>query len=56
MTDILSGNTKKEYPQSDKELIRLEGKRFVQGVSYFINKIHMLLKKFRNKYVKKEKK
>jgi hypothetical protein len=39
MMDILSENKKKEYPKSVKELLRLEEKRFVQGVSYFINKI-----------------
>jgi hypothetical protein len=39
MMDILSENKKKEYPKSVTELLRLEEKRFVQGVSYFINKI-----------------
>jgi protein associated with RNAse G/E len=39
MIDILSENSKKEYPQSVTELLRLEEKRFVQGISYFINKI-----------------
>jgi hypothetical protein len=37
--DILSENSKKEYPKSVTELLRLEEKRFVQGVCYFINKI-----------------
>jgi hypothetical protein len=32
-------NRKKECPNSVTELLRLEEKRFVQGVSYFINKI-----------------
>jgi hypothetical protein len=34
---ILSGNSKKEYLKSVTELLRLEEKRFVQGVCYFIN-------------------
>jgi hypothetical protein len=38
MMAILSENKKKEYPKSVTELLRLEEKRFVQGVSYFINK------------------
>jgi hypothetical protein len=37
--DILSENSKTEYPKSVTGLLRLEGKRFVQGVCYFINKI-----------------
>jgi hypothetical protein len=37
--DILSQNSEKEYPKSVTEFLRLEGKRRVQGVSYFINKI-----------------
>jgi hypothetical protein len=36
MMDILSENSKKVYPNSGTEI--LEEKRFVQGVSYFINK------------------
>jgi hypothetical protein len=39
MRDIWSGNSKKEYAQSVIELVRPEEKRFVQGVSYFINTI-----------------
>jgi hypothetical protein len=39
MMAILSENRKKEYPKSVTELLTLEGKRFVQGISYFINKI-----------------
>jgi hypothetical protein len=39
MMDMLSENSKKEYPKSVTELLRLEEKRFVQGVCYFINKI-----------------
>jgi hypothetical protein len=38
MMGILSNN-KKEYPKSVTELLRLERKRFVQGVCYFINRI-----------------
>jgi hypothetical protein len=32
MTDILTENSKKEYPQSVTELLRLEEKRSVQGM------------------------
>jgi hypothetical protein len=39
MMDVLSENSKKEYPKSVTELLRLEGERFVQGVCCFINKI-----------------
>jgi hypothetical protein len=45
MMDILSENSKKEYPKSVIELLRLEEKRFVQGVCYFINKIPKFIKK-----------
>jgi hypothetical protein len=38
MMDILSENSKIEYPTSVTELLKLEGKRSVQGVSHFINK------------------
>jgi hypothetical protein len=38
MMDILPQNRKKEYPNTITELLRLEEKRFVQGVFYFINK------------------
>jgi hypothetical protein len=37
--DILSEYSKKEYPESVTELLRLEEKRFVQGIYYYINKI-----------------
>jgi hypothetical protein len=37
MMDILSENYKKEYPKSVTELLRLEEKRFMQGVCYFID-------------------
>jgi hypothetical protein len=39
MMDILSENRKKEYPKSVTEFLRLEEKRSVQGVCYFINRI-----------------
>jgi hypothetical protein len=43
MVTILSENRKKECPKSVTELLRLEEKRFVQGVSYFINKIPIFI-------------
>jgi hypothetical protein len=43
MIDILSENKKKEYPKSVTELLRLEEERFVQGLSYFINKIPIFI-------------
>jgi hypothetical protein len=43
MVDILSENCKKEYPKSVTELLRLEEKRFLQGVSYFIKNIPMFI-------------
>jgi hypothetical protein len=52
--DVLSENSKKEYPQSVTELLRIEEKRFVQGVCYFIkqtSKIY-LKKGKRSKYTK----
>jgi hypothetical protein len=39
MMDILLENSKKEYPKSVIELLRLEEKRFVQGICYLIIKI-----------------
>jgi hypothetical protein len=39
MRDIMSENSKKEYPTSVIELLRLEEKEFGQGVSSFINNI-----------------
>ncbi|PNF30200.1 hypothetical protein B7P43_G08428 [Cryptotermes secundus] len=39
MMGILSENSKKHYPKSVTELLRLEEKRFLQGVCYFINNI-----------------
>jgi hypothetical protein len=40
---MLSENRKKKYSKSVIELLRLEDKRFVQGVSYFINKIPIFI-------------
>jgi hypothetical protein len=40
---ILSENKKKEYPKSVAELLGIEEKRFVHGVSYFINKIPVFI-------------
>jgi hypothetical protein len=39
MRDILPENSKKEYRKSVTGLLKVEGKRLVQGVCYFINKI-----------------
>jgi hypothetical protein len=44
MMNILYENSKKEYPKTHTELLRLEEKR-VQGICYFINKIPKLIKK-----------
>jgi hypothetical protein len=41
--DILSENSKKEYPKSVTELLRIEEKRFLQGVCYFINNIPIFI-------------
>jgi hypothetical protein len=41
MMNILSENSKKEYPKSVTELLKLEEKRSVQG--YFINKIPIFI-------------
>jgi hypothetical protein len=43
MMDILSENSNKEYPKSVTELLRLEEKRFVQGICYFVNKIPVFI-------------
>jgi hypothetical protein len=52
MMDILSENSKK-IPKSVTELLRLDEKRFVQDVCFFINKIPNLFKKReRNKCTK----
>jgi hypothetical protein len=50
MMDILSENSKTEYTKSVTELLRLEEKRFVQGVCYFINNISKFIKE-RNRSV-----
>jgi hypothetical protein len=44
MIDILSENSIKEYTKSVTELLRLQEKRFVQGICYFINKIPKFIK------------
>jgi hypothetical protein len=52
--DILSENSKKEYPKSVTELLRLRRKRFVQSVCYFVNKIPKFsLKREKKKYMYK---
>jgi hypothetical protein len=43
MKDILSENCKKEYPKSVTELLRLEEKRFLQGVCYFVKNIPIFI-------------
>jgi hypothetical protein len=43
MTDILFDNSKKEYPKSVTELLRLEENKIVQVACYFINKIPKLI-------------
>jgi hypothetical protein len=50
MMDILSENSKKEYPKSVTGLLRLQKKRFVQGVSYFIYKIPKFILKYKRIY------
>jgi hypothetical protein len=47
MMDILCENSKKEYPKSVTELLRLEEKRFLQVVCYFINKIPKFIYKIK---------
>jgi hypothetical protein len=49
MMDILSEN-KIEYPKSVTELLKLDEKRFVQGVCYFISKIPKFILKNKKKY------
>jgi hypothetical protein len=43
MMDILSKNSKKGYPESVTELLRLEEKRFLQGICFFINNIRIFI-------------
>jgi hypothetical protein len=45
MMAILSENRKKEYPKSVTKLFKTRGNRFVQGVSYFRNKIPIFILK-----------
>jgi hypothetical protein len=40
---VLSENSEKEYPKSVTELLRLKGKRFLEGICYLINKISIFL-------------
>jgi hypothetical protein len=54
MMDILSEHRKKEYPKSVTELLRLGGKRCVQGVPHFIKKSYIYLK-IKIRFVRKEK-
>jgi hypothetical protein len=49
MMDILSEKSKKEYPKSVTELLRLKEKRFVQGICYFVNRIPKFIKKKKKK-------
>jgi hypothetical protein len=51
MTDVLSEKSKREYPKSVTELLRLEEEKFVQGVSYFINKIPIFILKKRKRSI-----
>jgi hypothetical protein len=46
MMAILSENRKKECPKSATELLRPEGKKIVQRVSYFIKKFQYVFKNF----------
>jgi hypothetical protein len=43
MMYTLPENSKKEYPKSVTELLRLEEKRFVQGACYFTNNISIFI-------------
>jgi hypothetical protein len=43
MRDILSENSKKGYLKSVTELFRLEERRFLQGICYFINNIPIFI-------------
>jgi hypothetical protein len=45
MMNILSENSKKDYPMSVKEILRLEKKRFVQGVCYLKQNSYIYLKR-----------
>jgi hypothetical protein len=52
MIDILSENSRKEYPKSVTDLLRLEVRLFVQGACYFIKNIPVFIL---NRYVRKGK-
>jgi hypothetical protein len=41
--DILSENNKEDYPKSVTEILRLEEKRFLQGICHFISNIHIFI-------------
>jgi hypothetical protein len=43
MRDILSENSKKDYPKSVTELLRLEEKRSLQGICNFINNVPIFI-------------
>jgi hypothetical protein len=43
MMDMLSEESRKEYPKTVKELLRLKENIFAQGVCYFVNKIPKLM-------------
>jgi hypothetical protein len=49
MMDILSEKGKTEYPKPVTKPLRLEDKRFVQGVCYFIQRNPKLIKKKKNR-------
>jgi hypothetical protein len=50
---ILSENSKKEYPKSVTELLRLGEKGFVRGICYIINKIPKFILKRKKIYMYK---
>jgi hypothetical protein len=50
MLEILSENSKREYPKSVTELLRLEEKKNCARRQYFINKIHKFILKEKKKY------
>jgi hypothetical protein len=47
--DILSENSKKEYSKVSYRALKARGKKFVQGICYFINKTPKFIKKKRNR-------
>jgi hypothetical protein len=48
MMEILPENSNKEYPKSVTEILRIEKKRTVQGICYFIKKIPNFISKKKN--------